>query len=44
MVFPITRCGSGSNRDTALALLFHPIHVGGAFINFAEFVLLASVK
>src|SRR5262249_49428111 len=36
---PETRGGGGSDRDAALLLLNHPVHRGGAFVDFAQFVV-----
>ncbi len=42
-VAPLTRGRGGSNRDAALLLLLHPVHGGGALMNFAELVGAAGV-
>ena len=44
MIVPKTSGGGGSNRNTALPLLFHPVHRRGAFVHFTDFVFLAGVK
>jgi hypothetical protein len=40
---PETRDSSRGNSDAALALLFHPVGDGVAFVHFADFVALAGV-
>ena len=35
--------GGGGNRDAALLLLLHPVHGGGAFMDFADLVRTARV-
>ena len=41
---PETSDSSGSNSDTALALLLHPVSGGFTFVNLTNFVLRAGVK
>src|SRR6266704_1453654 len=42
--FPAGRRRRGGNGNAAFALLFHPVHRGGAFIDFADFVGHTGVK
>ena len=41
---PEARGRSRSNGDTALLLLLHPVHRGGAIVHFPNLVGLAGVK
>jgi hypothetical protein len=42
--FPEASGGRGSDRDTTLLLLLHPVHGGRAIMNFTDFVIHACVK
>jgi hypothetical protein len=44
MIFPLTGRRSGSNRDTSLALLLHPIHSRRAIVDFAHAMEAACIK
>src|SRR5207248_352433 len=43
-VFPGTRSCSGGDGDTTLLLLLHPVHGGGAFMDFTDAMGAAGVK
>ena len=42
--FPKTGCGCRSNSNTALLLLFHPVHHSGAVMHFTNLMRYAGVK
>ena len=44
MIFPVRGGGGGGDGDAALPFLRHPVHDGGAFVHFAEFVGTAGVE
>ena len=44
MVPPKTGCGSRRDGDAALLFLLHPIHGGGAIMDFTNFVATASIE
>ncbi|CAB5055785.1 unannotated protein [freshwater metagenome] len=41
---PHTSSSSRGNSDTALLLLFHPVHGGSAFMDFTDLVVNTGVK
>src|SRR3989344_1998501 len=41
---PVSRSRGGGNGNTALPFLFHPVHDGVAFVNFAYFVGNSGIK
>jgi len=41
---PKTGGGGGGDGDAALLLLFHPVHLSRAVVNFADLVFLAGVE
>ena len=43
LVLPERRCCGGRNRDSALLLLFHPVHRRGAVVDFADLMGLAGI-
>src|SRR3954469_656021 len=43
VALPESSRGSGRNRDSALLLLLHPVHRGGAFMHFADLVRLTRI-
>ena len=44
VVFPGALRGGGRDRDAALLLLLHPVHRGGAVVDFADLVVDAGVE
>jgi len=43
MVIPKTSRRGGGDRDAALLFLLHPVHRGGAIVNFADFMTAPGV-
>jgi len=43
-VAPSAGSGRGGNRDSALLLLLHPVHGGGAFMHFTNAVRDAGIE
>ena len=43
VALPLTRGGGARDRDAALALLRHPVHLGGALVDLTDLVRLAGV-
>jgi hypothetical protein len=44
VLLPLERGRGGGDRDPALALLLHPVHLGLAVVDLADLVDLAAVK
>ncbi len=44
VLLPLERRRGGGDRDPALALLFHPVHLGLAVVDLSDLVDLAGVK
>jgi len=44
MILPEAGRGGGRDGDAAFLFLFHPVHGGGAFMDFAILCLLAGVE
>jgi len=44
VLLPLERRRGGGDRDAALALLVHPVHLGLAVVDLADLVNLAGVK
>ena len=43
MVFPVAGCSSGSNGNTSLLLLYHPVHRCATIMSFTDFVVNTGV-